>query len=195
MEPRTSTPPRTYCLKLSDIPLNPSFFGEGDKPAASPALPRSSSLGPGRFVPPLPAVLAPEEPAQPPAFRIRPATPKINLLKKKGGKIADIFQNFDEFVRGMIEKGEDVDSESDLYLKLLSEYLEEDVETVKKYTRIDIVADTSNLTLQGFGKALTQLVELKLTGSVINSLRDIGTSFKSLRVLWVPRVGLRDLGG
>ncbi len=200
MEPRTSTPPRSYCLKLADIPLSPGYFGEASGPAEQPAPPRSASMGPKR------RVGQPRSPVQPsndpvakssalPVFRIRPVTPKIDLLKKRGGKIADIFQNFDEFVRGMIEKGEDVDSEADLYLKLLSEYLEEDVETIKKFTKIEIVVDTTTLTLQAFGEALAQLVELKLAGSVINSVRDIGTSFKSLRILWVPRVGLRDLSG
>ena len=208
MEPHSPTPVHTLCFKLADIPLNPSSL---DGPSIIPGEPRIirsasfvqnqhrsqqqesiqsselSSIGPPSDIKKLTA-----------SFRIRPATPKINLLKKEdkeSGAIVDIFQNFDDFVRGLIERGEDVESETDLYLRLLKEYLNEDVETIKEYKKIDIVADTSNLSLQAFGSALSQLLELKLNGSVIRSIRDIGTTFKSLKVLWVSRVGLKDLSG
>lgn len=36
---------------------------------------------------------------------------------------------------------------------------------------------------------------LHLSSSIVPSIRDIGTSFKRLKVLWISRCGLKDLGG
>ena len=200
MEEHTSTPPRTYCWKLSEIPINPSALNA----SASHTHLRSASINN--------AALQDSTQSSDPhsrekevdprkmtaSFIIRPATPRINLLKKAGkeaGALVDIFQNFEKFVRDMIERGEDVESEQDLYLRMLAEYLGQDKDKVAKLQKIEIVVDTSNLTLQAIGQTLTELVELKLNRSIIKSVRDIGTSFKSLKILWVSRVGLQDLSG
>ena len=214
MEVHSSTPPRTYSWKLSDIPVNDLVFNSSTATSANDRqlrMKRSLSSEHGHLGPQMQdstqsseinsAEQLSEQKKIVASFRIRPTTPRINLLKKgnngnkEAGALIDIFSNFDDFIRRMIDKGEDVDSEQDLYLKLLSEYLEEEPETIKKYTKMDIMADTSNLTLQALGDVLPQLIELKLNGSIIHSLKDIGTSFKTLRVLWVSRVGLRDLSG
>lgn len=125
-------------------------------------------------------------------FRIRAGAHKVAVAKCKP---RDIFEQFDEFVRGMIEREVDIDSETELYLRLLGDYLDKDVEEVRHAKKVEFVADTTNQTLQPFGEALQELVELKLNDSVIASIKDIGTSFKSLRVLWISRVGLRELAG
>lgn len=36
---------------------------------------------------------------------------------------------------------------------------------------------------------------LHLSNSIVPSIRDIGTSFKRLKVLWISRCGLKDIGG
>jgi len=128
-------------------------------------------------------------------FRVRSVVAKVNLTQKKAGALRDLFQNFEGFIRGMIERGEEVASEEDLYLKFLSEYLDEDTENIKHLKRIEIIADTTNLSLQTLGETLKELTELKLNGSIIRSIRDLGTSYKALKVLWISRVGLKDLYG
>ena len=203
MEEADSLTPQAHCVPFSEIPVNPTGFEDdiwADKPAFRSTSGPFKSFAPGKTAQfheaNFGSVVDPKT-----TFRIRAAAPKINLLKKdskagkEAGALLDIFQNFDEFVRGMIERGEDIDSEADLYLKLLSDYLQEDKETIRSYKRIEITVDTTNLTLQAFGDVLPQLIELKLSGSVIRSLRDIGTSFKSLKILWISRSGLRDLAG
>eukprot|EP01043_Picozoa_sp_COSAG02_P019771 COSAG02_NODE_962_length_15608_cov_16.347692_13_plen_488_part_00 len=45
------------------------------------------------------------------------------------------------------------------------------------------------------GERMPNLRELKLSGSRLSSLRDLGTSLKRLQVLWVSRCGLTDLEG
>ena len=42
---------------------------------------------------------------------------------------------------------------------------------------------------------MPNLRELKLSGSRLSSLRELGTSLKHLEVLWVSRCGLTDLEG
>eukprot|EP00826_Nyctotherus_ovalis_P034556 TRINITY_DN2891_c0_g6_i1.p1 TRINITY_DN2891_c0_g6~~TRINITY_DN2891_c0_g6_i1.p1 ORF type:complete len:497 (-),score=128.84 TRINITY_DN2891_c0_g6_i1:95-1585(-) len=125
-------------------------------------------------------------------FRIRSGAPKVAVAKHKP---RNIFEQFDEFVRGMIEREVDIDSETELYLRLLGDYLDKDVKEVRHAKKVEFVADTTNQTLQSFGEALQELVELKLNDSVIASIKDIGTSFKSLKVLWISRVGLKELAG
>jgi len=126
-------------------------------------------------------------------FRIRPSVSKVVFAKEP--KVHNIFANFDIFMREMIEKEEDISSENALYLRLLSEYLGEDIEKVRNASRVEFIADTTNMSLQPFGEALESLTELKLNGSVINSIKDVGTSFKKLKVLWISRVGLKELSG
>lgn len=202
MEAHPSTPPHDRSWELQDIPINPVVLSGNKQSSNQPSIVRSSSLSNKKFkVKPTDSTkstidsIEPVIPIDKASFRIRTATPRINLTKKKAGALVDIFQNIDEFIRNMIEKGEDVDSEEDLYLKLLSEYLDDDIEEIKQYKKIEIIADTTNLTLQAIGETLKELIELKLNGSIISSLRDVGTSYKNLKVLWISRVGLKDLSG
>ena len=49
--------------------------------------------------------------------------------------------------------------------------------------------------LSAAGERLPNLRELKLSGSHISSLRELGTALSSVEVLWVSRCGLHDLQG
>ena len=49
--------------------------------------------------------------------------------------------------------------------------------------------------LPAAGERLPNLRELKLSGSHISSLRELGTALSSVEVLWVSRCGLHDLQG
>jgi hypothetical protein len=55
--------------------------------------------------------------------------------------------------------------------------------------------DTSLHNLQVTGEILTSLDYLKLNDSIIQSFRDIGTSFKNVRVLNISRCELKEVQG
>ncbi|XP_040826578.1 leucine-rich repeat-containing protein 56 isoform X2 [Ochotona curzoniae] len=55
--------------------------------------------------------------------------------------------------------------------------------------------DTRRSSLGNFGMHLPNLRQLKLNGSHLSSLRDLGSSLGHLQVLWLARCGLADLDG
>lgn len=61
--------------------------------------------------------------------------------------------------------------------------------------KIELRVDTSSHNLQVTGEILTSLEYLKLNDSIIRSFRDIGTSFKNVRVLHIARCELREVQG
>ncbi|MEW5302520.1 MAG: hypothetical protein WDW36_005298 [Sanguina aurantia] len=58
-----------------------------------------------------------------------------------------------------------------------------------------VVVDTSSSSVSHLGKKLPALLELNLNNSVLESIRDLGTGFTRLEVLWVSRCGLSDVEG
>ncbi|KRX04963.1 hypothetical protein PPERSA_06597 [Pseudocohnilembus persalinus] len=81
-----------------------------------------------------------------------------------------------------------------------------DIENLEKYLKIsqDEFYDISNValkfdancdSLQLLGEIMPILYELKLNNSIIPSIRDIGSSFQNLQILWINRVGLEELQG
>ena len=61
--------------------------------------------------------------------------------------------------------------------------------------KIELRVDTSSHNLQVTGEILTSLEYLKLNDSIIRSFRDIGTSFKNVRVLHIARCELKEVQG
>jgi hypothetical protein len=55
--------------------------------------------------------------------------------------------------------------------------------------------DTSCHNLQITGEALNSLEYLKLNDSIIKSFRDIGTSFRNVKVLWLARCEIKEVQG
>jgi hypothetical protein len=77
-------------------------------------------------------------------------------------------------------------------------------ESLREYLRRDDLAsersltmrvDAASLPLELIGERLPNLRELKLSGSRIPCVRDLGTSLRHVQVLWLSRCGLRDLAG
>ncbi|XP_072826749.1 leucine-rich repeat-containing protein 56 isoform X6 [Vicugna pacos] len=62
-------------------------------------------------------------------------------------------------------------------------------------SRLELRVDTRENSLGNFGVHLPNLSQLKLNGSCLGSLRDLGTSLGRLQVLWLARCGLADLDG
>ncbi|XP_076810094.1 leucine-rich repeat-containing protein 56-like [Clavelina lepadiformis] len=60
---------------------------------------------------------------------------------------------------------------------------------------LEMTIDTSETTLGNFGQYLPNLLELRLSDSIIPTVRDVGTSFGCLKILWMSRCGLNDIDG
>lgn len=62
-------------------------------------------------------------------------------------------------------------------------------------TMMEMVVNTTETTLGNFGIFLPNLKQLKLSNSVIPTVRDVGTSLSHLSVLWLSCCGLQDVDG
>ena len=62
-------------------------------------------------------------------------------------------------------------------------------------TMLEMVVDTTETSLGNFGQYMPSLGQLKLSDSRIPGVRDLGTSLRNLRVLWLSRCGLADVDG
>ncbi|XP_070314061.1 leucine-rich repeat-containing protein 56 isoform X5 [Odocoileus virginianus] len=69
---------------------------------------------------------------------------------------------------------------------------EDDLQLV---SMLEMCVNTRENSLGSFGLHLPNLSQLKLNGSCLGSLRDLGTSLGHLHVLWLARCGLADLDG
>ena len=94
-----------------------------------------------------------------------------------------------------IIENEEVENETELTEKLLETALDMDVEEMRELQKIEMKVDTTYNNLQIVGEIFSSLEMLRLSDSFLNSLRDLGTSFRNLRVLWVCRCDLKDLSG
>ncbi|KAM7042049.1 leucine-rich repeat-containing protein 56 isoform 1-T3 [Acridotheres tristis] len=69
------------------------------------------------------------------------------------------------------------------------------VDDLKQVKALEMRVDTREISLGNFGVHLPNLRELKLNNSLLESVRDLGTSLSHLQVLWMARCGLSDLDG
>lgn len=60
---------------------------------------------------------------------------------------------------------------------------------------LEMRVNTMQNSLGNFGSMVQNLKQLKLTNSVISSVRDLGTSLNNLQTLWMAKCGLADLDG
>lgn len=86
--------------------------------------------------------------------------------------------------------------------KIMDEYLSDEVlaeltgrPDFAQTDRLEMVVDTHENTLACLGIKLPRLRELRLSGSTLASLRDLGTCLKSLAVLFIRNCHLPDLDG
>lgn len=68
-------------------------------------------------------------------------------------------------------------------------------EDLKSVEFLEMIVDTSETSLGNFGIYLPNLKQLKLNGSNVPRIRDLGTSLAHLTVLWLSRSCLVDLDG
>ncbi|XP_045342427.1 leucine-rich repeat-containing protein 56 isoform X11 [Leopardus geoffroyi] len=69
------------------------------------------------------------------------------------------------------------------------------VDDLRLVGMLEMCVSTRESSLGNFGVHLPNLSQLKLNGSCLGSVRDLGTSLGRLRVLWLARCGLTDLDG
>ncbi|KAL3841332.1 hypothetical protein ACJMK2_019493 [Sinanodonta woodiana] len=69
------------------------------------------------------------------------------------------------------------------------------VDNLDDVKSLDLRVDTSETSLGNFGALLPNLVQLKVSNSAIPRIRDLGSSLRGLRILWMSRCGLSELDG
>ncbi|XP_007947555.2 leucine-rich repeat-containing protein 56 [Orycteropus afer afer] len=69
------------------------------------------------------------------------------------------------------------------------------VDDLRMVSMLEMCVDTRKNSLGNFGIHLPNLSQLKLNGSCLASVRDLGTSLGHLQVLWLACCGLPDLDG
>ncbi|XP_062403505.1 leucine-rich repeat-containing protein 56 [Sardina pilchardus] len=89
------------------------------------------------------------------------------------------------------------DAEVLVELNLSSEKLKAltNKEDLDKVTSLELCVDTQHSTLGNFGTYLPNLTQLRMSNSLIFSVRDLGTTLSHLQVLWLVRCCLTDLDG
>ncbi|XP_028264559.1 leucine-rich repeat-containing protein 56 [Parambassis ranga] len=90
---------------------------------------------------------------------------------------------------------EDSDTTVELYLSQEKLKLLCGTPDLSHVTSLEVCIDTQENTLANFGAYLPRLVQLKMNNSVIMSVRDLGTAFSHLQVLWISHCCLQDLDG
>jgi len=111
--------------------------------------------------------------------------------KENYGSVA---QNMQEKLFEIIEN-EEVEDVVDLNQKFLAQSFGVDEDQLAILPKIELRVDTRCHNLQVTGEILSSLEFLKLNDSIISSFRDIGTSFKSVRVLNIARCELKEVQG
>ena len=92
-------------------------------------------------------------------------------------------------------ENDEVEDVVDLNEKFLSMALGCAVEELNLVDKIELRVDTTDHCLQVTGEILTSLEYLKLNHSIIRCFRDVGTSFKNVRVLHIARCEIKELQG
>jgi Leucine-rich repeat (LRR) protein len=69
------------------------------------------------------------------------------------------------------------------------------VEDLTKIDYLELIVSDEDQRLNSIGENMSHLERLKLNDSNVPSLRDLGTRLTNLKVLWLNRSGLQDVGG
>jgi hypothetical protein len=75
----------------------------------------------------------------------------------------------------------------------LSQHLDVKPEELALLSKIELRVDTTQHNLQATGEILCSLEYLKMNDSIIKCFRDIGTSFKFVRVLMLARCEIKEV--
>ena len=137
--------------------------------------------------------------------RARPETPRVfigeNIQSRQNSnydaKNDLILRNFSNFMRQI------VDNENDKFLNgdinvidyVLAKYLKLNITEIQNLRKLNIKINGSYGLLNQFGQRLINLKFLKLNDSFIQSIDDLGSNFKNLKILQINNCKLKDLSG
>eukprot|EP01135_Chromosphaera_perkinsii_P011201 Nk52_evm28s2356 gene=Nk52_evmTU28s2356 len=126
---------------------------------------------------------------------VRASGEKEGKQRKRNEAIVKIHSN--------VETDQNPEPETKEEVQLIfEEYLSEErlrklsgCEKLEDVDYLELKVDTSDNTLGNFGTLLPNMTQLKVSGSYISSVRDLGSSLSNLTVLWMAKCGLSDLDG
>ena len=137
--------------------------------------------------------------------RARPETPHVfigeNIQSRQSpnnnAKNDLILRNFSNFMRQI------VDNENDKFLNgdinvidyVLAKYLKLNITEIQNLRKLNIKINGSYGLLNQFGQRLINLKFLKLNDSFIQSIDDLGSNFKNLKILQINNCKLKELSG
>ena len=137
--------------------------------------------------------------------RARPETPHVFIGENiqshqspnNNAKNDLILRNFSNFMRQI------VDNENDKFLNgdinvidyVLAKYLKLNITEIQNLRKLNIKINGSYGLLNQFGQRLVNLKFLKLNDSFIQSIDDLGSNFKNLKILQINNCKLKELSG
>ena len=129
----------------------------------------------------------------------RPQTPCIDIIQiRNNGDITNSqIKNFSSFFKQIIDNKNKNFIEGDINMidYIISKYTNTNIKEIHNLRKINLKLLSEYGLLNQFGERLPLLSELKLTGSNIPFISDLGSSFKNLVVLNMDNCNLSDLSG
>lgn len=129
----------------------------------------------------------------------RPQTPAIDIIaiRSMGEASGGTTKNFTSLFKQIVENDNKNFLEGDINMidYLLSKYSSLNLKEIKSLEKIHIKINSEYNLLNQFGERLIHLKELRLNGSNIKSISDLGSSYKNLSVLNMDNCNLSDLTG
>ena len=138
--------------------------------------------------------------------RPRPETPRVIIGENfsgpgaRGGTNAQneaLFKNFSNFMRQIVDSdnGKFLNGDINVIDYVLAKYLKMNITDLQNLQKLTIRINGSYGLLNQFGQRLVNLKFLKLNDSFIQSIDDLGTNFRNLKILQINNCKLKDLTG
>ena len=138
--------------------------------------------------------------------RPRPETPRVIIGENfsgpgaRGGANAQneaLFKNFSNFMRQIVDSdnGKFLNGDINVIDYVLAKYLKMNITDLQNLQKLTIRINGSYGLLNQFGQRLVNLKFLKLNDSFIQSIDDLGTNFRNLKILQINNCKLKDLSG
>ena len=138
--------------------------------------------------------------------RARPETPRVIIGDNLSGPLKRgeansqsdaLFKNFSNFMRQIVDSdnGKFLNGDINVIDYVLARYLKMNIDDLLKLQKLTIRINGSYGLLNQFGQRLTNLKFLKLNDSFIQSIEDLGSNFKNLKILQINNCKLKDLSG